>query len=134
MLIITIIQMTITFIYHEYLQKEHTLLFILQYQLVVKYNWNNLGVPRDPNNKHKHAIKYCSSCHGTNHCFSACFKKHRDDEDKLDHNEGPNLLNNRLYNTFVPFLVIITTHTELITKIDVEVSRSTSRHRNTNRN
>ena len=30
--------------------------------------------------------KYCSYCHRTNHSISACFLKHRDNEDKSDAN------------------------------------------------
>ena len=38
--------------------------------------------PKDPNNKNKPADKkYCSYCHRTNHSFSACFKKQRDDDE-----------------------------------------------------
>ena len=37
--------------------------------------------PKDPNNK---INLYCSFCHRTNHSISACFKKHRDDEDKRE--------------------------------------------------
>ena len=41
--------------------------------------------PQVPNNKTKRSYKkYCSYCHGTNHSISACFKKHRDDEDKRE--------------------------------------------------
>ena len=41
--------------------------------------------PKDPNNKNKPAYKkFCSYWHRTNHSISACFKEHRDDEDKRD--------------------------------------------------
>ena len=41
--------------------------------------------PKVPNNKNKPAYKkYCSYYHRTNHPISACFKKHRDDEDKRE--------------------------------------------------
>ena len=41
--------------------------------------------PPDPNNENKPAYqKYCSYCHRTNHSFSACFKKQRDDEDERE--------------------------------------------------
>ena len=40
---------------------------------------------KDPNKKNKPAYKkYCSYGHRTNHSTSACFKKHRDDENKRD--------------------------------------------------
>ena len=39
--------------------------------------------PKGPNNKNKPAYKKnCSYGHRTNHSISACFKPHRDDEDK----------------------------------------------------
>ena len=41
--------------------------------------------PRDPYNKTKPSNKnYCSFRHRTNHSFSACFKKQRNDEDKRE--------------------------------------------------
>ena len=58
--------------------------------------------PRDPNNKNKPAYKqYYSYCHRTNHSISACFKRHRDDEDKGEAYARSKSPQNHLYNTFV---------------------------------
>ena len=40
--------------------------------------------PEDPINKKTAYKQYCSYCHRTNHSISACFKKHRDEEEKKE--------------------------------------------------
>ena len=103
-------------------------------QQPIKYMFTQ---PKDPNNKHKPANKkYCSYGHKTNHLISACFIKHRDDEERRDayaRSRSPqksfvkvfrsSSRENNSYRTTKP-----------TDSLDRYRSRRTSRHSNTNRN
>ena len=92
---------------------------------------------RDRNNEHKPAYKkYCSYCHRLNHSISACFKKQQDDEDKRD----AYARSRTSRKSFVQYFRSsrennsYRTNNKPTGSYDRYLSRSTSRHGNTNLN
>ena len=89
--------------------------------------------PKDPNNEKEPAYKqFCSQCHRTNHSISACFKKHRDDEDKGEAYARSKSPQNHLYNTFVLHQMIdqnaMTHDTEVDVRHEIILSTKTTIH------
>ena len=85
---------------------NHQLQTLLQSQNLDKQQSKQLMFTqsRDSNNKHKTAEqKYCAFCQRTNHSFSVCFKKQRDDVYKRDtyaRSKSPQKINGTKFSLF----------------------------------